>query len=172
MAKQGNQPFTERAPDLPTSPGMAVYYAPRGTMRTSGREFQILAFDIRKSHAPPLRFHMPEITKVVKNIVEGFATQQDIRRAFGSYPARNVPVGGVDPGEVVPAAGCGINIDLTRMVSTLKIKCAAIYAPIFRERFVMNQLKEEPPPIPNPTHSWGCCYTEAKRVCQRRPEWD
>ncbi|KAF9553852.1 hypothetical protein EC968_010056, partial [Mortierella alpina] len=55
---------------------------------------------------------------------------------------------------VVSAAGCGINIDLTsaataaNTVTVLTVKRAALYAPVFRDRYVMNQLKEEPPPIP------------------------
>ncbi|KAG9320221.1 hypothetical protein KVV02_005612, partial [Mortierella alpina] len=33
-------------------------------------------------------------------------------------------------------------------VAVLTVKRAALYAPIFRDRYVMNQLKEEPLPIP------------------------
>ncbi|KAF9941495.1 hypothetical protein BGZ67_004775 [Mortierella alpina] len=118
-------------------------------VRTNGREFQVLAFDLRKPCPPPQRFHLPETEKVIKDIEEVFASPQDITNAFGANVA-NVPVVGIDPGEVVSAAGCGINIDPTmpNKVAVLTVKRAALYAPIFRDRYVMNQLKEEPPPIP------------------------
>ncbi|KAF9554001.1 hypothetical protein EC968_009983, partial [Mortierella alpina] len=117
-ARQANQPFTATEPALPhTSPvpaGVTLpYYAPTGMVRTNGRELQVLAFDLRKPCLPPQRFHMPETERVIKDIEEVFASGPDVVNAFGSYPANHVPVVGIDPGEVVSAAGCGINIDLT-----------------------------------------------------------
>ncbi|CAO3572538.1 unnamed protein product [Mortierella alpina] len=151
VARQNNTPFTEVAPALPTSVTLRDYYVPIGVVRTNGLEFQVLAYDLRKPCPPPQKFHMPETTKIIKDIAEEFPTPVEITNAFGANYA-NVPVVGIDPGEVVSAAGCGINVDLrpvgTNTVTVLTIKRAALYAPIFRDRYLMEKLKEEPPPVP------------------------
>ncbi|KAF9945790.1 hypothetical protein BGZ70_003568, partial [Mortierella alpina] len=156
-ARQANLPFTATAPALPHPTATVLpngqpmpYYVPTGTVRTDGRELQVMAYDLRKPSLPPQKFHMPETEKIIKDIEQVFASQQDIVSEFGSYPANHVPVVGIDPGEVVSAAGCGINVNPTTTVNTngttttttntatvtnLTVKRAALYAPIFRDRY-------------------------------------
>ncbi|KAG0197982.1 hypothetical protein BGX28_008544, partial [Mortierella sp. GBA30] len=139
-ARQKEQPFNEQEPDLPASPSLQQFYVPTGMIRTNGLEFQVLAYDVRKSCPPPARFHMPETTVGIKNIEEEFATAADIQAVFGAYPAP----------PTVTAAGCGLNLNPAwpNMVSNLTIKRAALYDPVLRACYAMNLVKQNPPPVP------------------------
>ena len=116
-------------------------------IRTNGLELQIFAYDLRKPCPPPSRYKMPETSAGIKDIKE-WETAADIQAALGgSY--RSMPVVGIDPGEVVTAAGCGTYIvpGSPNTVSTLTIQRTALYALIQHARYALSLVKKEPLPI-------------------------
>ncbi|KAF9560174.1 hypothetical protein EC968_006282 [Mortierella alpina] len=148
-AKEAGAPFDEPLPALPSDPTLPQFYVPTGMIRTNGLELQIFAYDLRKRCPPPSKYRVPETSAGIKDISQ-WETAADIQAALGDAYL-SMPVVGIDPGEVVTAAGCGIHILPGRpnTVSNLTIKRTALYAPILRARYALNLVKKEPLPIPN-----------------------
>ncbi|KAF9556112.1 hypothetical protein EC968_008438 [Mortierella alpina] len=148
-AKEAGAPFDEPLPALPSDPTLPQFYVPTGMIRTNGLELQIFAYDLRKRCPPPSKYRVPETSAGIKDIRQ-WETAADIQAALGNAYL-SMPVVGIDPGEVVTAAGCGINILPWRpnTVSNLTIKRTALYAPLLRARYALNLVKKEPLPVTN-----------------------
>ncbi|KAF8902522.1 hypothetical protein BGZ58_006673, partial [Dissophora ornata] len=107
-SKANNTVNVVQKPVLPWHPGLDKYYVPTNMIRTNGLELQVLAFDLQKPKPPPSRYKMAETQVNIEDIELKFPSALATRSVFGG---RNVKVVGIDPGEVVSAAVCGINLD-------------------------------------------------------------
>ncbi|CAO3569115.1 unnamed protein product [Mortierella alpina] len=140
-SREDGVPFDEPVPALLSDPALPRFYVPLGMIRTEGLELQIFAYDLRKPCTPPAKYKMKTGIKDIKD----WETAADLQAALGDG-YRSMPVVGIDPGEVVTAAGCGIYIvpGSPNTVSTLTIQRTALYAPILRARYALNLVKKEP----------------------------
>jgi len=150
--KEGLRHIPPVEPRLPHDDTFNKHYILTNMVRTNGLELQVLAFDLRKPKTPPSRYKMAETRVDIHDIEKRFPDRNAVLRMFPRGP-ENVAVVGIDPGEVISAAACGINTDSNNasVVRNLLVKRAALYSPILSHREAMNRAKNErikPPASP------------------------
>ncbi|KAI8605884.1 hypothetical protein EDD21DRAFT_428608 [Dissophora ornata] len=79
-------------PVLPWHPGLSKYYVPSNMIRINGLEFQVLAFDLRKSRLPPSRYKMDETQVNIEDIELKFPSVLATRSVFGRRNVKAVRI--------------------------------------------------------------------------------
>ncbi|KAF8939052.1 hypothetical protein BGZ58_010807 [Dissophora ornata] len=77
---------------LPWHPGLSKYYVPSNMIRINGLEFQVLAFDLRKSRLPPSRYKMDETQVNIEDIELKFPSVLATRSVFGRRNVKAVRI--------------------------------------------------------------------------------
>ncbi|KAF9272856.1 hypothetical protein BGZ74_005044, partial [Mortierella antarctica] len=127
-------------------------YVLMNMIHTNGLELQVLVYDLCQAQPPPLSTHAHETCVPIPKVEDLYSGGKTIDTVFPTYDKnKDVIIVGLDPGERVTVAACGINInpDLVSQnleetpmpVSNLVVKRSALYQPILHHRLAMEALK-------------------------------
>ncbi|KAK3825871.1 MAG: hypothetical protein J3Q66DRAFT_365588 [Benniella sp.] len=142
-AKEQGIPCTATPPAFPydeDAKRRSGRYAISNYLRTDGLQAHILAFDITKPWPwSKARIDLPKIER-------RFPDLQSIIDAFGPK-YKDCAVIGVDPGEVITAAFCGLNPHKPDEVTNLLVRRSAQYSPTVAHRRAIDHMKRRRPLI-------------------------
>ena len=146
-------------------------YVLSGTIRTNGQELQLMAFDTRKSQKSD---GSGKTNVKLESIEEKFDSRESVLSQFSE--SSNVPIVGIDLGEVVTAAACAIQCSSDpKTVRNLTIKRRALYQPTWTGQKRIRQSKpqkvtEAEASIPsNSSCTFASTKTYAQKVIQAAP---
>ncbi|KAI7832845.1 hypothetical protein BC939DRAFT_8298 [Gamsiella multidivaricata] len=133
-AAEGTEPPVP--PDLPSNDSVKEHYAISNMMRTDGVQLHLMAFDIRRCwQSSKFKARIPEITS-------RFPNKGSLAKAF-DQDLQNVVGVGVDPGEVISASFCTLDLRKPNQVTNLPIRHSALYSPNLSLRAALEAKKRE-----------------------------